>query len=67
MPIVALFKNWVHIPMSCTILHFIVYGVSQDVTIARWSSYKAYDRDRHLIFLRIRKVQGTIMNNSFLL
>jgi hypothetical protein len=68
MPIIASYKNWVCVPISCTILHFIAYGFSQDVIIARWLSY-AYsvcDGDRLLTFIRIRKVKDTITNNSFI-
>lgn len=35
---------------------FIAYCVSQDVTIARWLSYKAYDGDQLLIFIRITEI-----------
>jgi hypothetical protein len=66
LPIVAIYKNWVCVPITCTILQFIAYGVSQDVTIARWLFYSAYDGDRLLTFIRITKVRETITNNSFM-
>ena len=66
LPVVASYKNWVCVLISRTILQFIAYGVLQNVTIARWLSYSAYDGDRLLTFIRITKVRETIMNNSFI-